>query len=156
MAARLISGGFVLSGRWELDPGSRPRFIGEAPIQPGAYAFSVDGDVSSVGSAQRGIARRMNTYEKTETKRTAYRVRGLIAQELSVGRSVEVLTIVPGTVRWNGLPLDLAAGLEQGIICEFRPRWNIRGLGMRPLALEICPLANDRHGASEHVRLLFG
>ena len=126
---RLIASGFELSGRWELDTASRARFIGEAPKQPGVYAFAVDGKVLYIGSAQRGIAKRLRRYEITEIRLTAFRVRALITEALRDGSEVAVFTIVPGSMRWKGLPVDLIAGLEEGLIRELRPEWNIRGLG---------------------------
>ena len=126
---RLIAGGFEVSGRWELDTASRARFVGEAPKQPGVYAYAVNGKVLYVGSAQRGIAKRLRHYEITKTKRTAFRIRGWITKEIRAGSKVTVLTIVPRPMRRNGLPVDPIVGLEEGLIRAWQPSWNIRGLG---------------------------
>ena len=128
-AKRLIAGGFDLSGQWKLDTASRARFVGEAPQQPGVYAFAVNGKVNYVGSAQRGIAKRLRHYENTQIRRTAFRIRGLITKKLKGGSKVAVLTIVPRPMRRKGLPVDPIAGLEEGLIRELRPNWNKRGLG---------------------------
>jgi hypothetical protein len=71
----------------------------------------------------------LRTYEKTEIKRTAFRVRGEITKELGEGLDVTVLTIVPGTMQYRGLPVDSIAGLEVGLIRKIQPKWNIRELG---------------------------
>ncbi len=126
---RLIAGGFKVSGRWELDTASRARFVGEAPKQPGVYAYAVNGKVHYVGSAQGGIAKRLRHYEITKTKRTAFRIRGLIIEKLREGSKVTVLTIVPRPIRRNGLPVDPIVGLEEGLIRAWQPSWNVRGLG---------------------------
>ena len=96
---RLIAGGFNLSARWKLDAAWRARLIGEVPKQPGVYAFAVNGKVHYVGSAQRGLAKRLRRYETTQT------------------------------LRRRGLPVDPIAGLEEGLIREMQPKWNKRGLG---------------------------
>jgi len=133
VAASLIARGFDLSGRWELDTASRARFIGEAPKERGVYAFAVDGNVCYVGSTQH-IAKRLRRYESTDirrkefrgTRRTAFPVMGLIIKALKGGSEVEVLTIVPGSMRRKGLPVDLSAGIEKGLIRELRPECNRR------------------------------
>lgn len=130
-AKRLIAGGFDLSGQWKLDTASCARFVGEAPQQPGVYAFAVNGKVHYVGSAQRGIAKRLRSYDKIQTRRTGFRfrMRGLITKKLKGGSKVAVLTIVPRPMRRKGLPVDPIAGLEEGLIRELQPSWNRRGLG---------------------------
>jgi hypothetical protein len=132
--AQLISAGFKESGVWRLDESARARFVGEAPIDPGVYAYVVDEDVCYVGSAQRGLRRRLRTYEITETMRTAFRIRGLITEALETGAKVRVLTAVPEAILWNGIPINSIAGIEEGLIRSLRPRWNIRGLGSLAVA----------------------
>jgi hypothetical protein len=39
-----------------------------------------------------------------------------------------VLVATPGTSVWNGLPVNMAAGLEGGLIQAMRPARNILGL----------------------------
>jgi hypothetical protein len=125
---RLIAGGFALTGRWELNA-PFVRLIGKPPVQPGVYAYAVDGIVHYVGSAQGGLAKRLRQYEYRMRLRATTR-RGQITEALKSGLEVAVLTIVfPEPLRWNGLPVDLIAGLEEGLIREWQPLWNVRGLG---------------------------
>lgn len=130
-ANRLIAGGFKLSGQWKLDTASRARFDGEAPQEPGVYVFAVNGKVHYVGSAQTGLANRLRQYDQTN-KRTGFRFRliSLITERLKDGSKVAVLTIVPGSMRRKGLPVDPIAGLEEGLIRELQPSWNRRGRGV--------------------------
>ena len=130
MAERLTASGFSLSARWELQPNSRVQLIGEPPKQPGVYAFAVDGEVCYVGKTRKGIAERLRDYEIVKVKkRQGFRIKTLISKALKSGSEVTVLTIVSlKPIRWRGLPVDLIAGLEVGLIRELQPKtkWNLR------------------------------
>ena len=51
-------------------------------------------------------------------------VKLLIEAALADGNEVSVLVATPGTSEWNGLPVDLVAGLESGLIRTMQPAWN--------------------------------
>lgn len=126
----LEAGGFGRAGDWQLNKAqSRAVFCGEAPKEAGVYAFLVDGVIFYVGSAQIGIKRRLRRYVLADNKRTSMRVRQAIEADLRIGRTVEVLAIVPGPITSNGLPIDPILGLEEGLIRFVEPDWNLRGLG---------------------------
>lgn len=129
----LLAGGFTLSGTWRLNPSAigQVHLEGEAPREPGVYAHVVNGVVHYVGSAQRGLRKRLRHYQITQNLRTAYRVRGQIILALTDGMRVETFTLVPkpNPLVWQDLPVDLVAGLEEGLIRSLRPLWNVRGLG---------------------------
>jgi hypothetical protein len=104
-AAWLIAAGFMRAGVWRRDEVSGSvRFDGEAalPREPGVYAYAVAGEVRYVGSAQRGLRRRLRHYE-------------IVPEPLSLK---------------SGLPVDAVAGLEEGLIRSLRPAWNRRGMGV--------------------------
>jgi hypothetical protein len=130
---QLLAGGFVRAGVWRRDDRTGSiRFEGDAPLpkEPGVYAYAVGGVVQYVGSAQRGLRRRLRHYEITKTLRTAHRIRQEILTLLADGREVEVFTIVPPPITLStGLPIDVVAGLEEGLIRSWRPIWNRRGMG---------------------------
>ena len=129
-AEHLTASGFSLLARWELQENSRIQFIGEPPKQPGVYAFAVDGEVCYVGKTRKGIAERLRTYEIIKNKkRQGFRIQTLIRKALKSGSEVTILTIVSlKPIRWRGLPVDLIAGLEAGLIRELQPKtkWNLR------------------------------
>ncbi len=131
MAERLTASGFSLSARWKLQANSRVRLIGEPPKQPGVYAFAVDGEVCYVGKTQKGIANRLRNYEIVKNKkRQGFHIKTLVGKALKSGSEVTVLTIVSlKPIPWRGLPVDLIAGLEVGLIRELQPKWNLRELG---------------------------
>lgn len=128
-ATTLIEAGFHSCGHWELKPGGGIHFIGDIPKDPGAYGHAVDGMVMYIGVATMGLKKRIRFYGKPgSTQRTSLRVNDLIAKELAKNRRVELLVVVPGATDWNGLPVDLASGLEHGLIRRYLPPWNKRGI----------------------------
>lgn len=128
-ATMLIKAGFHTCGHWELKPGGGIHFIGDIPKEPGAYGHAVDGMVMYIGVATMGLKKRIRFYGKPgSTQRTSLRVNDLIAKELAKNRTVELLVVVPGANDWNGLPVDIASGLENGLIKKYMPPWNKRGV----------------------------
>ena len=79
-----------------------------------------------VGSAQRGLHRRFRNYILSQTMRTSQRVRGEIIEVLAGGRTVDIYTLLPPAHTWEGLPVDLISGVEEGLIRAARPEWNLR------------------------------
>jgi hypothetical protein len=134
LASKLIEGGFLHIGAWEADSDGSIKFKGKESIssEPGVYTYAIDDIVHYVGSAQRGLKKRLRHYEIAKTLRTVHRVRNEILLLLAAGQSVEVLVMVPPPLSLNGhLPIDSVAGLEEGLIRSFRPSWNRRGTGKR-------------------------
>jgi hypothetical protein len=128
-ASVLIEAGFHLCGQWETSPAGGIRFLGDIPRDPGAYAHAVDGVGMYIGVATMGLKNRIYFYGKPgSTQRTSVRVNDLIAKELAKNRKVDLLVVVPGATEWNGLPVDLASGLEHGLIRKYLPPWNRRGV----------------------------
>ncbi len=131
--AQLVAGGFTRAGVWRVhETEGFIRFEGDRPLpaEPGVYAYAVTGVVRYVGSAQRGLRRRLRHYEIAKTLRTAHRIRREILALLAEDREVEVFTIVPPPMTLNGiLPVDVVAGLEEGLIRSWQPIWNRRGMG---------------------------
>jgi excinuclease UvrABC nuclease subunit len=129
---RLIDGGFREVGAWELHPFLQVQFIGKAPIEPGIYAFTENGEVRYVGSAQKGIHRRFCKYTNpNNTGKVAVRIRAKITKALISKSQVRAFAVVIGAdpTSWNALPINIIAGLEEGLIRQLRPSWNLRGLG---------------------------
>ena len=126
-AAALEAGGFARVGAWRLTAaGDGIVLDGEAERLAGVYAYVVDGRVHYIGSAQRVLHNRFRRYITSQTMRTSMRVRGEIIACLTQGNIVEIFALVPPKLSWRGLPVDLVAGLEEGLIRSMRPSWNRR------------------------------
>lgn len=124
----LLDAGFRWAGRWESPDGASIARGFDVDRKPGVYVYAVNGMVMYVGSAQNGLHNRFRNYETSKTKRTAMRIRREILASLALGNAVDVYLLpAPLALRWNGLPVDLIAGIEDGLIRAINPPWNIRG-----------------------------
>jgi hypothetical protein len=123
----LIEAGFQRVGTWRAttrDRGMELDFVSDRA--PGVYAYAVDGVIHYIGSAQRGLHSRFRRYAITTTLRTSARIRSEILDCLARGQTVEIYTLCPPSTSWRGLPVDLIAGIEEGLIRHMRPAWNRR------------------------------
>ena len=129
----LKKSGFSRIGIWEPDEGEgHIRCSANVEPKPAVYAYLVDGKIKYVGSAQRGLRARFRSYARTKQLRTAYRIRQEILKAHKSNQEVEIFILMPPPEYfWKGLPVDLIAGIEEGIIRTYRPDWNRRGKGLR-------------------------
>lgn len=125
----LVQSGFHDLGEWLPRGDGEFELSAQVPAAPGVYAFVVDGWVRYVGLTQTGLRTRMSHYRRGHVRqKTSARVKGLIKAALAEGKQVRVLIAVPEEdSQWNGLPINIAAGLEAGLIRMIRPVWNILG-----------------------------
>ena len=125
----LIQGGFHDLGEWLPSDDGEFELSAQAPTAPGVYTFVVDGWVRYLGLTQTGLRTRMSHYRRGHVRqKTSARVKGLIKAALAEGKQVKVLVAVPEEdSQWNGLPINIAAGLEAGLIRMIHPEWNILG-----------------------------
>lgn len=131
-AGTLLRCGFRLLGEWVALEEGEFELNAKAPVESGVYAFVVDDAVVYVGLAQRGVRTRMGHYRRGHIRqKTSARIKGLISATLALGKQVKVLIAVPdGVGDWNGLPINIAAGLEAGLIRMIQPEWNLMGTGV--------------------------
>ena len=129
--ARLLSCGFTRIGAWRVGTSGMAHLDGQAPAEPGVYAFFVGGRLCYVGAAQRGLHHRMQSYSRNQriggSRRPIHRELALV---LKNAQAIDVLAVIPEQLNWRGLPVDTIAGLEEGLIRLFQPPWNRRGLGV--------------------------
>jgi hypothetical protein len=123
----LETGGFRRVGCWRLvAAGDGIELDFTADREPGVYVYAVDGIAHYVGTAHRGLHGRFRRYAITKSMRTSQRIRKKILCFLAAGRVVEIYTLTPPELVWQGLPVDLIAGIEEGLIRNLRPIWNLR------------------------------
>ncbi|CAK7262075.1 MULTISPECIES: GIY-YIG nuclease family protein [unclassified Shinella] len=126
--AHLMAAGFRPAGRWETPDGASLARGFDVDRKPGVYVYAVNGVIAYVGSAQRGLHRRLRHYEISKKMKTAMRIRSEILASLARGDAVDVYLLpAPPAMFWNGLPVDAIAGIEDGLIRKINPPWNIRG-----------------------------
>lgn len=120
--------GFERSAQWLLVDGT---LVPDRPLPKGrgVYAFVKGGAALYVGLATMGIAKRLYFYGKPGvTQRTSQRVNELLRVELQSASHIDIFTVQPPNLEWNGLPVSGDAGLELGLIEAYALPWNIRGV----------------------------
>jgi len=124
----LLQAGFQFAGHWTRLPDGAITIKGKIPAHPGVYALVLDNVVVYVGLTLNGLSTRMNQYRRGHKgQRTSARVNGLITAALAEGREIKILVAAPESDQWNGLPVNVSAGLEAGLIELISPLWNIQG-----------------------------
>lgn len=128
---KLTQVGFTKVGRWILKSG-KPRYSVDALV--GAtdvlYAFVSDGQVLYLGKTIKGLRGRMNGYQSPgPTQHTNIACHAKLLEMLTAKQDVDIYVFHDKQPNSHaGIPINLAAGLEDGLILEFRPPWNKAGL----------------------------
>ena len=121
--------GFTKCGSWCLnDNGELDLNLNIVPAGRNVlYAFVVGGDVLYVGKTVQGLAKRLYGYKRPgATQTTNLRANALI-QEQMAGSCVDVYVwACDGLMMYAGFRVDLAAGLEDAIVRDIQPAWNMR------------------------------
>ncbi len=128
--SRLKEIGFRLAGRWVLDAGE-PRFSlnSVSTSENLLYAFVVDGKVMYIGKTVRPLKKRMYGYQNPgPTQHTNIAGHNNILKILLADQTIEIYTLIEnGLLQHGGFKVNLAAGVEDTLIREFRPLWNKLG-----------------------------
>lgn len=120
----LLNVGFRLAGQWRRTP-EGIICDGDLPKQPGVYAFIQNDCIAYIGVTLASLRGRMAQYRRAYPRqRTSFRVNGLIKSALDEGKRITVLVATPERMEWRGLSVNTAAGLEVGLIQDFKPIWN--------------------------------
>ena len=127
--ASLLKNGFTYGADWTAGDIGDLRLDRAAPDQPGVYVFVENDHVVYIGTARRRLADRMRDYRLGHAgQATSSRIKAALLLSLSKGNMLRVLFATPGMSDWNGLPVELAAGLEAGLLTRFQPPWNRKRL----------------------------
>lgn len=125
----LIDLGFEMAGEWQLlrtmVTCSLTRHATESSI---LYAFVSSERVLYIGKSVRTLSQRMYQYQKPgPTQRTNIRNHANIKQILELSESVQIYAFAPKEqLDYRGIPVSLAAGLEDTLISRLKPVWNLR------------------------------
>lgn len=121
--------GFEKVGGWSLQNGEL-QFHLENSAQESKilYAFVVDGVVKYIGKSQQTLRKRINLYKNGDhSQKTNIRVRKKITEALLNKNIVSIYVFINKIpLYYSDMEIDLAAGLESGMIAKFNPEWNIQ------------------------------
>lgn len=122
---------FIKVGRWSLQSGKPCYALDElAGATDVLYAFVSDGKVLYLGKTTKELRRRMYGYQRPgPTQRTNIACNAKLLEVLTAKQAVDIYVFRdPEPKQHAGIPINLAAGLEDGLILEFMPPWNKAGL----------------------------
>ena len=129
----LLQLGFQEVGQWQLDGNlksgvcfSLNAFHNDRVV----YGYTVEGEVKYIGVCEKietTLKDRLRRYQSMTGGSTNARIAGLIKECLLAGKEVKILALKPNTeIRFHGLRVDLVKGLENPLLQETDPEWNIR------------------------------
>ena len=127
---RLETLGFRPCGQWQLQNDGRPKialtaFGTEANV---LYAFVCDEEVVYIGKTTKTLKARLYGYQNPgPTQFTNKRGNEEICKSLQAGKLVYVVALPDhGLLKYGGFHLNLAAGLEDSLLHDLKPKWNKR------------------------------
>jgi len=122
----LTSIGFKPAGEWHLENDKpRCRIDDCGALSQILYAFVIDGQVMYIGKSIRTLRQRMYNYMNPgPTQPTNIANNARIAEALRANKTIHLYVFQPDPSTYQGIPLNLAAGLEDGLIAAFKPPWN--------------------------------
>ena len=123
--------GFEESGYWFLENGELSfklsNFQSETNI---LYAFVANDKVMYIGKSVQTLLKRMYLYKKCgPSQRTNIRNHASIKACLEQGQAVRIFAFIQkDPLEYKGIPINIAAGLEDNLISLLKPKWNITGI----------------------------
>jgi hypothetical protein len=128
---RLITAGFVSCGVWSLETAKlRCTLSNHAAAKNVLYAFVCGKEILYVGKSVQSLRKRMREYENPgPTQTTNLRANLKLGELLQGGTAVRILVFADnGLLHYGGFHLNLAAGLEDSIVRDLKPLWNVTGI----------------------------
>jgi len=126
----LLKIGFIKVGVWSLYNSHIQFSLTSHVSEKGVlYSFVSNNEIKYIGKTTQTLSNRMKGYQKPgSTLRTNIRVKDKITNLLGHGLPLEIY-ILPddGLFKFGDFKLSVAAGLEDTLINEFNPEWNITG-----------------------------
>ncbi|MFC1616763.1 hypothetical protein ACFL2K_00925 [Candidatus Margulisiibacteriota bacterium] len=124
---------FVKVGKWKLKDSLKSgvafelfKFEEERVI----YAFVADNKTKYIGicdNTNTTLKKRMSRYQGRQGSGTNERIANKIKDYLKQEKVVEILALKPeSTLQYKGLNVDLVKGVENPLIEELKPEWNIQ------------------------------
>lgn len=132
--------GFVDIGCWEpsgdfiayrLDGVAAAANEARLNISNALYAFVQDDDVLYIGKTSRSIRKRYFGYCRPgKGQQTNMRCHCRIKEAIDRGIEIRIFVFAsPSLLQYGDFAINIAAGLEDSLIREFKPPWNVGGKG---------------------------
>lgn len=99
------------------------------------YNFISNGDIKYIGKTQMQLSQRMYGYQNPGTSQTTnIRVNAAIKDLLANDQPVDIFILTDnGLLRYGDFRINLLAGLEDTLIYEINPDWNLSGRNLIPI-----------------------
>ncbi len=130
MLQKLTKIGFRKVGEWYLEGECLSLELHEESQSKNIlYSIVVDGEPKYVGKTVQTLKKRMHGYQRpAPTQSTNIRNSKLIIDALKRSCSVELFALPDnGLLHFGEFHLNLAAGLEDSVVCTLSPQWNFVG-----------------------------
>jgi hypothetical protein len=126
----LLDLGFEEIGEWIIEAGTLQFILRHYQNNSNIlYAFIAQSEIKYIGKSTQTLLGRMNGYKNPgPTQSTNIKNNSRIKELLIKGTPVQILVLVQKEeMLYRGMPIILAAGLEDNLIARLRPPWNERG-----------------------------
>lgn len=136
---RLLNIGFIPVGQWRLDINTiKYNLTSNHSTSSVLYSFVSNGEIKYIGKTTMKLSQRMYGYQNPGPSQTTnLRVNSKIRDLLENDLPVEIFILIDnGLLRYGDFRINLAAGLEDALIFEINPNWNLSGKKVIPLDLE--------------------
>jgi hypothetical protein len=97
------------------------------------YCFECNDTVKYIGKTVKTVSQRMYGYKKpSESQRTNLRVNKEIKKFLKNEKEIDIYILIDnGLLNFGDFRINIAAGLEDTLIAEYKPEWNYNGKKQR-------------------------
>ena len=142
----LFAAGLEDGAKWELDgrkikatayKKARWRYLSAIPNS--LYAFCSNNDVLYIGKTTKTLSKRLAKYCSPDNwRRSDSKCHKGIRELLEHGEDVHILVMPPEqSLKWNGIEINLASGLEDDHVRTVKPNWNGTNGGILTESAEI-------------------
>ena len=136
---RLLNIGFISVGHWTIrDNTIKYNLTSHHTTTNVLYSFISNGDIKYIGKTKVQLSQRMYGYQNPgPTQNTNIRVNAKIKSILDEDQPVDIFILTDnGLLRYGDFRINLAAGLEDTLIYEINPDWNLSGRKLIPIDTE--------------------
>lgn len=136
---RLKDIGFIQVGQWKIDEGIIKYDINSHHNAKNIlYCFISNGIIKYIGKTKGTLIKRLRGYQNPVVSQTTnIRVNELIKNSIENNNSIDILILVDNSLlNYGNFKINLAAGLEDTLIYEINPDWNLSGKKSLPVDIE--------------------